>query len=181
MEPLGKLLENVSAKHSGEFSSAEGKWFNSNGYLPLYEYAIRIPRPGLVIKIHYEHKANEFTTPGGMDMGVLSDRHTCKINCVFSKPEGMIPFHIQAKSRVANIFSPGLFRLKCKDAAFKNRLKKNASIREIYELSRKLPDFKPMMEGKLRGEVFHVEIHYGTNRVMPEVLEKFIHVSEALR
>jgi len=175
MNILQNSLEKIAEKQSGDFTYSEGTWFNGNGYLPLYNYTIKIKSEAVSIEVRYEHKANEFSKATGLDIGAHVDRHTCSITSRLENASQLHGFIIRHKSRLDNLFSSGLFRVKCKNARVKNVLFLDKDLKELFLLSRESANFKPYISGVQKGTDFIIEVHFAGKTLMPEILDQFIY------
>ena len=180
MYTLQDSLKEISEKHLGNFTTSEGKWLNGNGYLPFYNYFLKIDFESGSIKVNYEFKSNEFSKTTALDLGSHSDQHTCSIVCDIQNSTRLYPFDIRPKSLLQQLFSSELFQVKCKNETFTRTLRDNRDLNELYLLSKESSSFKPYISGFRKENEFIIEVHFGNNKSMPEVIDKFIHWLEEL-
>ena len=174
MYTLQESLKGISEKHLGNFSVSEGKWFNGNGYLPFYNYFLKIDFESGSIKVNYEFKSNEFSKNMAVDLGSHSDRHTCSIICDLQNSTQLYPFEIRPKSILNQLFNSELLQVKCKNETFTKTLRDDKVLNELYLLSKESSSFKPYISGFRKENEFIVEVHFGNNKSSPEVIDKFI-------
>lgn len=168
-------IEKIASKYNGEFTSQETRWFNGHINLPLHAYHLTINYNGWDLKMTYEFRVSEFTSPFFAHSGTFGDRHLFRIECKNEKYKNA-DFEIFESNYLNRLFDTkdNLFTVKSKNDALKKMLSKDSNLKTIFKASREDAEFSPLIIGKQKDQCYEITMKFNIMRVHLLPLESLI-------
>jgi hypothetical protein len=161
------FFEKIKQKENAEFQKNEKKWWNGRAYLPFFDYYLKYNYLNSLVKIHYEFRQSEFSKPSAIDGGAFGDRHICNVKCIIKVKESHPSFSITELSLFSRLFRKQNeinYKVNCIDNKMRKILEHNKILHEIFLIVKNSPEFSPLIEGKMNGNIYELNITYNTQQ-----------------
>ena len=173
---MKKFLKNLTDSTTAEFQEAESKWYNGQGYFPLFNYHLNYQFLSGKVDIHYEFRQSEFSNSSAIDGGSFGDRHLYKINCKIKtshKYSNFSVMEIGVLEKLLSAYSKISYKIKCENKELKSIVEDNINLQRLYIMVNNSSEFSPQIEAKSIDGYYVLNVMYNTKLKNEESIQLF--------